>query len=99
LQQPIFGDVLANEQTSLSRVADREELPLLLDKARQFAGQYIDSLEERPVFPKRKIPASNACFARTVELVPVDDQGRMRDYQMPKLDEAGSWNLGSNLNL
>jgi len=42
---------MANEQTSVSRVADREELPLLLDKARQFAGQYIESLEERPVCP------------------------------------------------
>ncbi len=49
--QPIFDDMMANEQTSVSRVADREKLPLLLDKARQFAGQYIDSLEERPVFP------------------------------------------------
>ena len=45
---------MANEQTSVSRVADRENLPLLLDKARQFAGQYIDSLEERPVFPSEK---------------------------------------------
>src|SRR3954463_2760786 len=36
------------------RVADRETLPLLLDKARQFAGHYIDSLEERPVFPGEK---------------------------------------------
>src|SRR5438094_1501598 len=44
----------ANEQTSVSRVADREKLPLLLDKARQFAGEYIDSLEERPVFPGEK---------------------------------------------
>src|SRR5512133_911997 len=51
IRQPIFDDMMANEQTSLSRVADREKLPLLLDKARQFAGQYIDSLEERPVFP------------------------------------------------
>src|SRR6266699_5748788 len=41
-------------QTSVSRVADREKLPLLLDKARQFAGHYIDSLEERPVFPSEK---------------------------------------------
>jgi hypothetical protein len=42
----------ANEfQTSVSRVADREKLSLLLDKARQFAGDYIDSLDERPVFP------------------------------------------------
>src|SRR5262249_24636327 len=38
-------------QTSVSRVADLETLPLLLDRARQFAGQYNDSLEERPVFP------------------------------------------------
>src|SRR5204862_4793189 len=44
----------ANEQTSFSRVADREKLPLLLDKARQFAGHYIDSLEERRVFPGEK---------------------------------------------
>jgi hypothetical protein len=35
----------ANEETSVSRVADREKLPSLLDKA-QFAGEYIDSLEE-----------------------------------------------------
>jgi hypothetical protein len=41
-------------QTSVSRVADRETLPLLLDKARQFAREYIDSLEERPVFPGEK---------------------------------------------
>jgi len=45
---------MANEQSAVSRVADREELPLLLDRARQFAGQYIDSLEERPVFPSEK---------------------------------------------
>jgi hypothetical protein len=41
------GDVTANEQTSVSRVANRGELPLLLDKARQFPGEYIESLEER----------------------------------------------------
>src|SRR5438093_4135313 len=46
--------MMANEQTSVSRVADRENLQLLLDKARQFAGEYIDSLEERPVFPDEK---------------------------------------------
>jgi hypothetical protein len=38
----------------VGRVADREKLSLLLDKARQFAGEYIDSLEERPVFPGEK---------------------------------------------
>src|SRR5262245_47550057 len=53
-RQPIFHDMMANEQTPMSRVADREKLPLLLDKARQFAGHYIDSLEERPVFPGEK---------------------------------------------
>jgi len=57
IRQPIFDDMMANEQTSLSRVADREKFPLLLDKARQFAGQYIDSLEERPMY----CPAKNRC--------------------------------------
>jgi glutamate/tyrosine decarboxylase-like PLP-dependent enzyme len=42
---------MRKEQSSESRVADREHLPLLLDKARQFAAQYIDGLDERPVFP------------------------------------------------
>src|SRR5215469_5755791 len=44
----------ANKHASVNRVADREKLLLLLDKARQFAGEYIDSLEERPVFPGEK---------------------------------------------
>jgi len=39
IRQPIFDDMTANEQTSVSRVADREKLSLLLDKARQFAGK------------------------------------------------------------
>ena len=52
--QPIFQDMTANEQVSMSRVAHREDLSLLLDKARQFAGEYIDSLEKRPVFPDEK---------------------------------------------
>jgi len=38
----------------VSRVAEREKLSLLLDKARQFAGEHIDSLEERPVFPNEE---------------------------------------------
>ena len=50
----MFDDMTTNESTCVSRVADREKLPLLLDKARQFAGEYIDSLEERPVFPSEK---------------------------------------------
>jgi len=54
----------------------------LLDRARQFAGQYIESLEERPVFPSEKsLRAMHALLEPlAVELVPVDDQGRMRDY-------------------
>jgi len=36
----------ASFKTSVTRVADREEIPLLLDRARQSAGQYIESLEE-----------------------------------------------------
>jgi len=46
--------MIANQQGSVSRVADREKLLLLLDKARQFAGEYIDSLEARPAFPGEK---------------------------------------------
>src|SRR6266513_3960699 len=30
---------------------DPDSFSLLLDKARQFAGEYIDGLEQRPVFP------------------------------------------------
>ena len=44
---------MANEQTSVTRVADRREL--------------------------------HCCSTRH------GDQGRMRDYQMPKLDEAAGW--------
>src|SRR4029434_10012125 len=54
IRQFIFGDMTANEHTSVNRVGDREKLSLLLDKARQFAGEYIDSLDERPVFPGEK---------------------------------------------
>ena len=54
IRQFILDDMTANEQSSVGRVADREKLLLLLDKARQFAGEYIDSLEERPVFPAEK---------------------------------------------
>src|SRR5262245_6975845 len=43
-----------SEESSVSRVANSEDLSLLLDKARQFAGAYIDRLDERPVFPGEK---------------------------------------------
>ncbi|HJY52453.1 MAG TPA: hypothetical protein VKD89_00375 [Candidatus Udaeobacter sp.] len=45
---------MRKEQSSASPVADPEQLAVLLDKARQLVGQYIDSLEERPVFPSEK---------------------------------------------
>jgi hypothetical protein len=49
-----FGDVMANEQTSVSRRADREHLPLLPDKARPFAGEYIESLKNVRFFTELK---------------------------------------------
>src|SRR4051794_6632297 len=39
------------EQMSASRWADPDSLSFLLDKARQFAGEYIGSLGQRPIFP------------------------------------------------
>ncbi len=83
---------MANEQSAVTRVADREELPLLLDWAREFAGQYIESLEERPVFPSEKsLRAIHVLLEPLpVKLVPVDDQGRVRDYQMR------SWTIASS---
>lgn len=43
---------MENEQISTTRHwADPDSFSLLLDKARQFAGEYIDRLEQRPVFP------------------------------------------------
>ena len=40
-----------NEPTRSISVADPESLPLLLDKAREFARDYINNAEQRPVFP------------------------------------------------
>src|SRR6266540_5157226 len=43
---------MENEQISTTGDwADPDSFSLLLDKARQFAGEYIDGLEQRPVFP------------------------------------------------
>ncbi|PYI78241.1 MAG: aspartate aminotransferase family protein, partial [Verrucomicrobia bacterium] len=38
----------------MTEATDSEHFSMLLDKARQFAGEYIDHLEERPVFPAEK---------------------------------------------
>src|SRR5438093_5757156 len=43
---------MENEQISTTtQWAHPDSFSLLLDKARQFAGEYIDGLEQRPVFP------------------------------------------------
>src|ERR1043166_8030466 len=40
-----------SQQSRRTSVADPETLPLLLDKAREFARDYIDTAKQRPVFP------------------------------------------------
>ena len=53
--------IMENDQTSAGPWADRDRFSLLLDKARQFAGEYIDTLEDRPVFPaEASLQAMNA---------------------------------------
>src|SRR5437773_11245263 len=43
---------MENEQIlTTTHWADPDSFSLLLDKARQFAGEYIEGLEQRPVFP------------------------------------------------
>src|SRR5215468_1678182 len=43
--------MIAKEPISAPSWAEPESFSSLLDKARQFAGEYIDSLGQRPVFP------------------------------------------------
>ena len=43
--------MMAKNPTPVIRWADRKSFSSLLDQARQFAGEYIDRLEQRPVFP------------------------------------------------
>ena len=43
--------MIGSKQTGVSELAGLDSFSLLLDKARQFAGDYIDGLEQRPVFP------------------------------------------------
>jgi hypothetical protein len=42
---------MENDQSSAGPWADGDRSSLLLDKARQFAGEYIDTVADRPVFP------------------------------------------------
>ena len=42
---------MAKNPTSVAPWADPASFSSLLDQARQFAGEYIDKLEQRPVFP------------------------------------------------
>ena len=47
---------------------------MLLDRARQFAGQYIDGLEERPVFPSEKsLRAMHALLESNLALDATED--------------------------
>src|SRR5437773_1327524 len=43
--------MIARKPISAPPWADPESFSSLLDRARQFAGEYIDSLGQRPVFP------------------------------------------------
>ena len=43
--------MMAKNPTSAAAWADPRSFSSLLDKARQFAGEYINGLEQRPVFP------------------------------------------------
>src|ERR1700736_1395747 len=43
--------MMAKNPTSVAPWADPASFSSLLDQARQFAGEYIDKLEQRPVFP------------------------------------------------
>src|SRR6266536_6664186 len=52
---------MENEQSSASLWANPDSFSLLLDKARQFAGEYIDTIQDRPVFPaEASLQAMNA---------------------------------------
>ena len=42
---------MKNKQSSASLWANPDSFSTLLNKARQFGGEYLDSLEKRPVFP------------------------------------------------
>jgi glutamate/tyrosine decarboxylase-like PLP-dependent enzyme len=58
---------------------------LLLDKARQFAGEYVDTLEERPVFPaEASLQAMNALD----ELLPENSSDPLAALQL--LHDIGS---------
>src|SRR5690349_24690157 len=51
----------AHESANTTPIADPESLSSLLDKAREFTRDYIDSAEKRPVFPSEaSLEALNA---------------------------------------
>jgi glutamate/tyrosine decarboxylase-like PLP-dependent enzyme len=76
---------MENEQNSVGPWADRDRFSLLLDKARQFAGEYVDTLEERPVFPaEASLQAMNALD----ELLPENSSDPLAALQL--LHDIGS---------
>jgi len=77
--------MIAKKPTSAPAWADPESFSSLLDKARQFAGEYIDSLAQRPVFPTE---ASLQAMSNFNE--PLPETSCDPDFVLKQLHEIGS---------
>ena len=77
--------MIAKKPTSAPAWADPESFSSLLDKARQFAGEYIDSLAQRPVFPTE---ASLQAMSNLNE--PLPETSCDPDFVLKQLHEIGS---------
>jgi glutamate/tyrosine decarboxylase-like PLP-dependent enzyme len=77
--------MIAKKPTSAPAWADPESFSSLLDKARQFAGEYIDSLAQRPVFPAE---ASLQAMSNLNE--PLPESSCDPDFVLKQLHEIGS---------
>ena len=77
--------MIQNKQSIAPQWADPESISPLLDRARRFAGAYIDSLEHRPVFPdEASLQAMNALH----EALPENPSDPMATLE--RLHEIGS---------
>lgn len=61
--------------------ANAETIPLLLDHARQFANEYIDSLKQRPVFPNESSLNALKAFDEALPETPSDPVSVLRLLQ------------------
>ena len=77
--------MIAKEPPSTPSWAEPKSFSSLLDKARQFAGEYIDSLGERPVFPTE---ASLQAMNSLNESLP--EASCDPDFVLKQLHEIGS---------